>query len=196
MTKRGRITLAMAILALAVSAGTVWFISASGPPDPIYGDHRLSYWVSTVPSGTWWGPTGLDSNAVPYLIQTLSARDGPLRQAYIHLYRHSPSWIQRRIDNPMPAAGRKSVAALFLGQIGPAARPAIPELIRLINSNEKAGVRGIAIHALSQIGTRNDAAVMDCLTTASRDASPSVRADAVAALQRLDPKIGPDVEGP
>jgi hypothetical protein len=187
MTKRGRIILGAVVLALAVLAISAWLISTSGPPDPVYSGHRLSYLVSHLTIGIWTPPPGLDSNAVPYLAQTLNTRDGPARKAYIGLYPHFPNLLKGRLDPPMSADGRKVKACLMLGSLGVIARPAIPELVRLINSNDPVTVRRIAIYSLSQIGRRNDAPVMQCLAAAGRDTNSAVRTAAAVALQRLDP---------
>ncbi len=192
MTKRNRIILWSAAL-LAVLGVTVWLICPSGPSDPVYGGHRLSFYLSVLPPSQDWLDTRLlDSNAIPYLVHTLKQHDGSIRRAYIRVYPRLPTWLSSRLGYPTPAVRRKFYACGFLGSMGATARPAIPDLIRLVGSNEETLVRVSAIQALSQIALRNDADVMACLATASKNADISVRTAAVIALQQLDPRIGPN----
>jgi len=192
MTKRRRIVLWSAA-ALAVLGVTVWLICPSGPPDPVYNGHRLSFYLSVLPpSQDWLNTDLLDSNAVPYLVHTLKQHDGSVRRAYIRCYPRLPAWLQNRLGYPTPAVRRKFTACGFLGGMGPTARPAIPDLIQLVGSSEETLARVSAIQALSRIASRNDGDVMACLATASKDADISVRTAAVIALQQLDPRIGPN----
>jgi HEAT repeat protein len=192
MTKRRRIILWSATI-LAVLGLTVWLICPSGPPDPIYGGHRLSFYVAVVPpSQNWMNTELLDSNAIPYLVHTLKQHDGPVRRAYIRVYPRFPVWLSSRLGYPLTAARLKFTACGFLGSLGSTARPAIPDLIQLAGSNEESWTRLAAIQALARIASRNDTNVMACLTTASKDGDISVRTAAVIALQQLDPRIGPN----
>jgi HEAT repeat protein len=126
----------------------------------------------------------------------LEARDGWIRKEYINLYLHFPAWLRHRLDYPVTSAERRFISCRYLAALDPAARAAIPELIRVVEMDEDIQVRMNAIDALRSIATKRDDAVIICLTAASKDADSNVRAAAVVALQSLDPKIGPDVEGP
>ena len=203
MRKRGRIILA--VVTLAVLVLTAWLLSPSAPPDPVYGGHRLSYWVLTGPVvkvgvDPWGNPYGirlstvpriqilgpqLDSNAVPYLIQTLKTRDGPIRKAYIHSYPHFPAWLRSRLDYPIPAASRVDVAIQYLVNLGPAARPAIPELVRMTGTDEIWSVRRAAINALGDISYSYDDDAVECLKALSKHKNPEISFMADQALQQI-----------
>jgi hypothetical protein len=190
MTKRSRVILST-VAVLAVLGLTVWLVLPSGPPDPVYGGHRLSFYLSVIaPSQDWLNTQLLDSNAVPYLVHTLKQHDSSVRKAYLRVYPRLPTWLSSRLGYPVSAERRKLFACEYLGSMGATARPAIPELISLAASNEEALARVSAIQALARIASRNDADVMACLETASRDGNTSVRTAAVIAIQQLDPGIG------
>ncbi len=80
--------------------------------------------------------------------------------------------------------------------MGPTARPAIPELIRLVNSDDEFPIRMVAIDTLSKIAAPNDAAVIDCLLAASKDKDPQIASLAGGVRVYLNnqpaPKHGPD----
>jgi len=189
MRKRRRIILWSAAV-LAVLGMTVWLISSSGPPDPVYNGHRLSEWVAGVgrESDSYRLPSSVDSNAVPYLVWSLKSRDGPIKSAYLNLYLHSPAWLQTRLVVPAPAWERHFAACGILASIGPAARPAIPELVARVKTNDEPGIRLQAISALSEIATRDDAEVINCLIDASKGKDPEIRDTARGALEKIDPE--------
>ena len=80
-----------------------------------------------------------------------------------------------------PAERRK--AADSLGQLGAAAYPAVPALIKAL-SDADAGVRRSAAQALGRMGPQADAAV-PALTAALADPNPGVRESAAQALTTL-----------
>ena len=198
MTTRRRIILSSAAVVLALLVVTIWIASPSGPPDPVYGGHRLSWWVSDAQAAKSPQilPPGIDSNAIPYLLQTLKTADSGFHKAYLHLYPNLPTSVRNRLAQPLTAVQRKFFALLFLSSMGPTARPAIPQLVLMVNTHEGEHPRIDAIYALSMIATRNDAEVIAALHAASKDQDPNIRAQAVVALQRLDPQFGPDPMAP
>jgi hypothetical protein len=181
MTKRSRVILA--VVTLAALAGIAWSILKPGPPDPVYDGHPLSYWVAGGPWGTWKIPSGLDSNAVPYLIQSLKSRDGLFRKAYINLYPRFPAWVRNRLSYPVPAEHKRSMAARLLGSMGSTARPAIPDLVHIVKADDNYYVRRDAINALRTLAYGYDAAVIECLKAASKDKDSQF---AIMADQALD----------
>jgi hypothetical protein len=187
MTKRGRIILA--VVTLAVLIVIAWSIFKPRPPDPIYGGHRLSWWVLTLPFGNEpvVSPPGLDSNAVPYLIQCLKTRDSPIRKGYRTLYLRFPFWLRNRSNRPIDPWEQRDYCFMLIASLGPAARPAIPELIRLLDSGDGVEAEG-ALDALSMIASRDNAAVVEALTAAAQDKDPRVRDSARTALEKIDPK--------
>jgi hypothetical protein len=108
--RKGRIIILVAAV-FAVLALIWWTanVSATSVPDPVYGGLPLGYWLSPsllpgshgqfdffklVPS--------TDSNAVPYLVQALKAREGRMHRAYYHLLPHFPGWLKQRVPGRPP----------------------------------------------------------------------------------------------
>lgn len=149
MRKRRIIVLAVAVV--AVLGGVIWWAVATRPPavpDPVYGGHRLSYWVNRPQAEV--GPA-MDSNAVPYLAQVLKRRDGPSPNRRMRFWRGIPDWLKNQLGFATPAAEAKAASCQYLGNLGPTARPAIPDLIHVLRGDDYIVVRGTSAWAL---GTR------------------------------------------
>jgi HEAT repeat protein len=185
MRKRGRIILAAVIL--TALGGFAWWALEPRPPDPVYGGHPLSYWVD-LPSPLPQKPSALDSNAVPYLVQALKSKDGTLRKTYQKLWDHLPGWLQDRAAFPKSAANMRYNACWLLGFLRAKARPAIPELVRLLREDDDENVRMVAADSLGKIANRDDKAAVEALvaTVANAD-SDYFRGIATDSLKRLDP---------
>jgi len=79
-------------------------------------------------------------------------------------------------------------SALGLGNMGPAAAPAAPALIELLNDNtQESGARGNAALALGKLGIASEL-LLSNLTLAAKDTDPRVRLNAAYSLWRLDPR--------
>ncbi|MEW6357957.1 MAG: pentapeptide repeat-containing protein [Planctomycetota bacterium] len=78
-------------------------------------------------------------------------------------------------------------AAVALGQIGPDAALAVPDLIECMK-DEKRAVRYTAVCALSAIGAPAANAAVPALVTALRDSDLAVRGEAAKALKILSPE--------
>lgn len=76
-------------------------------------------------------------------------------------------------------------SAYTLGQIGPAAQPAVNDLIKVLNSSD-ADLRAAAAQSLGKIGPAAAASV-DVLGTALADKNETVRVNAVIALGQIGP---------
>lgn len=198
MRKRRIIVLAVAIV--AVLGGWIWWALWSRvppPPNPVYDGHPLSQWVDYsgfLPSPVGWDNPAkvprFDSNAVPYLIQTLSARDSVLRKNYFHLWLRLPAGSPRDwLSPPVPAAGLRANAADFLARIGKGARPAIPALLHVLREDGDVGPRMAAAQALTWIADRDDKPVLEALAAAAtKDPVPMVRTFAGLDLKDIDPE--------
>jgi len=191
MRKRGGLILATAITVIA--GGLIWWASSSRPPvpvDPVYDGYPLSQWLDH----SAFGPVELssyhypsvDSNAVPFLVQTLK-RNGPLRRAYKGLWARLPFWWQNHMPDPMPRRDVRADSCMLLGRLGAAARPAIPELIRLLRDDEDRFVRLFAAYSLGSIATRDDTAAVEALVMATKDKEKFVREAASETLSIVAP---------
>jgi hypothetical protein len=185
--KRGRI-LYGALLA-AVLGGLAWVVlrvpEPPGPPEPVYDGHPLGLWVAGFQGPT--GPPKFDSNAIPYLVWTLKRHDGPLRRAANAVLDELPPQMQSGAFLPQFAWVRRFNACQFLNQMGATARPAIPELLRVLAGDEQPAVRAVAAGALGNIAGREDQPVVAALATAAQDKDAMVNNRAGLALKQLDP---------
>ena len=73
------------------------------------------------------------------------------------------------------------VAAISIGNLGVAAKPAVPALIRTLKTDEDFGVREMAAYALGQIG-RGDESALKALTQACSSTNYALSARARDAL--------------
>jgi hypothetical protein len=211
VSKRGRIILAAVFL--AVTGGLVWWLLTPlqpGPPDLVYDGHPLSYWVnppgengvfkygqpsvikigiqtsSSTTSSTYIFLKSLDSNAVPFLVESLKRQRGGLRRVYNGFWRRAPSWLQNHLPAPKHAWIRDNTF-FFLQTLGVSARPAIPELIRILREEDGDLYHDFAIVTLGVIATRDDKSAVEALVAATRDPDGGVRQTAVEEIERLDP---------
>jgi hypothetical protein len=191
MRLRRVIILAAAVVAVVV--GVIWWKVATrlpAVPDPVYAGHPLSYWVRNPSSAEVFSPRQwLDSNAVPYLVQQLkSHHEGKWQTAYDRSWPQFPAWLKSWVPDPNAEAYARNQCCIYLGRLGPAARPAIPELIRLLRKEEYEAVRVCAAYALGQIASRDDNSVIEALEAASKDKDAQVKSFAARALKNIAPE--------
>ncbi len=189
MRKRNVITLAAAIVAVL---GLMWCGVASQPPDPVYGGRPLSYWADPSAWTSIWvkfPPPPLDSNALPYLVDALKKKDGPLRRSYNDLWPHLPGWMQEHLPIPRYLSNVRWESCHLLSTFGVRAQSAIPELRRMLREDEYWQVRLAAAFALGKIARRDDKPVVEALVAAAtKDKDTHVRGQAAHALVRIDPE--------
>jgi HEAT repeat protein len=182
--KKHRTTLVIVFLAgLALAA---LFLCLNRPKEPVYNGQKLSEWMCRFDTGRW-PRTGdetdaalqhIGTNALPFIIQMLHARDSKLKSAGIRaLRKHSPFGFQvvddqqkhHRAIAACYALGRRAAPALpalsdllrrdncncqpfacqFLPTLGSDAEPAVPALLDMLN-NRKNPLRFWAAEALRQ----------------------------------------------
>jgi hypothetical protein len=86
---------------------------------------------------------------------------------------------------------QRAAAVTLLGEIGPEARPAVPELVQVLERERDNGMlRWQAAHTLGQIGPAAQPAVEVLQTTTKEDKVESVRAEAARALLLIIPPSG------
>ena len=131
--------------------------------------------------------SSLDSNAVPYLIWTLQQPDGPTHTAWLRFWPHLPGWVRNRVHAPNNNAGRKRASCAFLCGLYTYARPAIPELVRVLRDDDDWGVRWMAASTLRCLAISDDEAVLKALAAAAaKDPVPKVRDAAANTLMLLN----------
>src|SRR5437016_9379656 len=65
------------------------------------------------------------SLALPYLVKALSTEDSLFRQGYMWLWSRLPGSIASALPSLLPADEIRANAASIIGQLGPAAEPAV-----------------------------------------------------------------------
>jgi hypothetical protein len=189
-------------LACGVLLGTalVWagWLSGRQPrrtPEPVYDGTALSYWLTNVYSFNSKNmpqyPEGLlnDSNAIPFLLKSLKGDTSFGAVVYRdQVWPRLPIAIQKLLPPPPPVnLMRVPNALFFVTQMGPAAKPATPSLIKALKGDDSPRVRQFAALALGYIGASNSS-VTTALTQALKDKDLTVRTSATNALLKLDPE--------
>ncbi len=140
------------LITLAVLAAAGLRLASRQPREPEYDGQPLRYYLSSQTYGDLRREREareaireMGSNAVPCLMEILSARESWFAHQFRQLLRRQ-SLVRL---NLVPLAERQRHAAMACLEIGPAAAPAIPALARLVDDPDLACW---AIAALSQIG--------------------------------------------
>jgi HEAT repeat protein len=208
----------LAILLCVTLGGFAWrFFRHS---EPTYQGRPASAWLAQYSrtsgpwssSGIWPVPTNgewkvecsvaktaihrMGTSVLPVLLRMASARDLAWKaRAREIVVKRTPQKLAAMVLEMWPAAypfqERQSAADGFK-LLGPAAKSAVPDLVRLLNLSDKA-VAANAAKCLGGIGPDARQAVPD-LIKAVKDPDPHVREDAVFALGELGPSAEPAVD--
>ena len=155
MRKKWRIG-AVVLLAVLVGGGVLWALFLSGGPR--YAGRTVGYWLRA--DAAWDGPLALpkpDSNAVPVLIKALNKRDGTTDRIYVWIWNKSPTSMKKRLPAPVPDYTIRRRAMIWLRELGPQARPAIPALAQVLKNPKNGDLRWGALFALEALDPNNPA---------------------------------------
>ena len=72
---------------------------------------------------------------LPLLLEALSSDDGAFEKTYLRIYGELPGTVQTWLPDVYPSAALRLNAAAVIGRWGPAAKDAIPQLIRLLHDD-------------------------------------------------------------
>ncbi len=151
------------LLAIAV-AGLAWWILST--KEPTYGGKSLSLWVNQYASDRWRAPSRdsaneaqaaiqhIGTNSIPFLLKMLNPKESTLRVKLTPLI--PKSWLARFHIDDLTAYrkrldARRELGANGLAALGPAAKPALPALLALLNDkNER--TRYLAFFTLRCLG--------------------------------------------
>ncbi len=130
--------------------------------------------------------------SVPVLKQVLESQGPPL---YRHLWPKLPAGLRTRLPDPLADRQNRYRAALVLGEFGPAAQSAVPQLTAALHHKGLEGQSAAA--ALGKIGADAWRAVPD-LEAMAKDTNnhPSTIRLATAALERIAGGRRTDSPGP
>jgi HEAT repeat protein len=168
MLKRIKRILAGVAIGSGVFAGGLWIlVHTLGYHDERYQGRPLSYWLNQAESQegdvSSHAREVLASQVIPQLTATMfrDTNDSTLRLSLIQKLNDLPGVLIFFVR----ADGRRAEAVSSLGDIGPRAKAAIPDLITALKGNDNA-VRGPAAKALGRIHCEPDKIVpllIDCL---------------------------------
>lgn len=190
MTKRRVIFVAAASL-ITFTVGSVYFVLPLR--EPAYDGKRVSGWCQEVVRSQ--GDTKratealqkIGSAAVPYLVKLLKRKDGFLKKQYLGVVEKLPPWFGKSFPRPVLNAHEiRRKAVLVLGEIGPSARQAVPQLIKLLKDPDTE-VRLATAHCLGAIGTEASESIAALAATSKGDPDPFVRGNACYALGKIGP---------
>jgi len=134
--KKGRIILLSASIVLAGSACWYFFCRDT---EPTYQGKPLSFWLSQ--EGQDQQKTeremiaavqAIGPPAVPFLVKAITRESFGLKGFYRDTWMRLPFWAQRRLPQPKPGHVERWRAIRALRSMGPAAEPAVPDLIRTL----------------------------------------------------------------
>lgn len=127
--------------------------------------------------------------SIPALQKKLDAQDGPLQKGYAKLRDELPENLRSQLEAPVPQNLRHAYAAWALGEIGPAAKDAVPDLLRALASPDPV-VRIDIIKSLRKIDQRTPE-VISALIKSAQDPNPEIKEAAVWTLQWMAPESAP-----
>jgi HEAT repeat protein len=182
MRKRSRI--ALCILVATFSLFLLYF--GLSPGEPRYQGRRLSAWLSDY--GSLSGPHSekrrvlrnntdnaiynIGTNAIPILMQRLQVSDSAVRYR-VAASLNQMSFIKTKFTT---AADERWHAGLALRALGSKARPAIPELTKLLNNSTLAG------HSLEILKNFDDGTAIPILLQMAKDKNAELRKTALLDL--------------
>ncbi|MDH7503371.1 MAG: HEAT repeat domain-containing protein [Verrucomicrobiota bacterium] len=177
LTKRRLFLLLLAGLGFAVGIGLL--VDAFRKPPVAVNGRTLTEWLADLDASdeknriaAEQAVTLAGTNAVQTLRGILNRKDPLLLSAYRKIGPQLPRWAQRQLHlliKPADFDMHRKHAAQALGLIGPAAAPAIPDLINAL-ADRGPMVCLAAVHALSRMGKDALPPLAQALKTAPQDA--------------------------
>jgi len=149
-----------------------------GAREPVYQGRTLTSWLGDLRSGDPYITTNgvlairhMGTNAVPFLVRMLHAKDSKLKVSCINLMARQRRFkVTYRFDFERREDGLRG-----LGALGPDAKGAIPEITKLLNTGPD---RQMAAYTLSRIGPE----AIPALNSALGSTNGSTRGHAAAFL--------------
>ncbi len=183
------------ILALIVCTilGAWWWVSHH---EPVHQGKTVNEWTQDLKI-TPLGQTNaaLDAlleigpQSIPALRKILNAQDGPMQKGYTKLWDELPENLRSKLEAPVPQNLRHAYAAWALGEIGPAAKDAVPDLLRALASPDPV-VRTDIVKSLRKIDQRTPE-VISALIKSAQDPNPDIKEAAVWTLRWMAPESAP-----
>lgn len=141
------------LLIVAALVGVAGFVRLLTPKrEPLYKGQPISYWVDQACRGYGRADAyqvrlevkNIGPAAVPYLVKRLRTSDG-WRGKWFWIRAHLPEWLQGDLQNAVQPGEMRIGAALTLQILGPDAKAAVPDLIRLLPHADVPAVETLAL---------------------------------------------------
>ena len=146
-------------LVLATLVAVLWILLSPGKREPVYQGKTLHYWLSDFWPGR--NPTRekleqdkfavrqIGTNAIPILLQWISAKDGPLKAKMVTWISDHP-WVPFRIESDVDK-GMLAVSGFWIlgkSQAG-SAIPALVEIVRTGGGERTSGYNNVTFPMLA-----------------------------------------------
>ena len=177
-----RILIGVAVGSAAFTGLIFLLIHTLGDSNTLYRGRPIEFWVGQINNPKLETSNEVsvvvDTIIIPQLTETMftDTNDFKLRLVLIEQLNGLPG-VNIRYT---PADGRRAEAAQNLGELGPHAKVAVPNLVKVLKGNDPA-VRGAAVIALGKIGSEPDS-IIPLLIAAMDDPQEGVPEAAVEAL--------------
>jgi PBS lyase HEAT-like repeat len=183
VVKKSNVILLSLALAIGLAISVVWTMS---PDEPAYQGVPLSSWLADLAADNG-DPRALaavqamDTNAVPHLVRAIAGWHHRRWKDRLHAIGSTLPGTGRRVQDP--ANDRYCGAIFAFKALGPKATNAVPQLRKLLGSQNGDG----AARALAHIGP----AALPALADAVTNASPAVRYHGLLGVSLLETNGGP-----
>jgi hypothetical protein len=176
-----------------ILGGLAWLVlhTKPEPANPAYKGKRLSEWIAVYDPAntnrarqlmqeTQDAIRQMGTNSIPYLLRMLEHSDSPLKVKWMRLLQKQ-SLVKVEY---IPEMNRYERAAMALEVLGPRAKDAVPELVRIFDQNPSANAKMSIGRVLGLMGPYAKAAVPSLLREAA-GTNALARANALFALGRI-----------
>jgi hypothetical protein len=191
LSRRKGTKLVIGLLLVATAGVVLWQALRLSQPEPVYRGKRLSLWLSL-------GPSSFDSGAdeflrqnslvvTSYLLAALNRRDNPFWKPYTWVIAHSPAFLSSRLPPWVEPRLVRAGATYWLAQLGPQARPAVPDLRHAASMDQYPEVRRSAVWALGRVDSASKESVALLVAAMCQDKDANVRRAAAGVLEVWSP---------
>jgi HEAT repeat protein len=151
--------------------------------EPQHKGKPISYWVNQPHQYSEVREIG--AAAVPYLIGGLRTRDSWWRTACNELRSVLPAALRKRVPAYEPTVEIRIRAAQYLGQLGPDAKPAVADLVKLLSKQTAITETRVVLEALRAIGQEAKSALAS-LRAGLHSEDALVRVETARTIWKVD----------
>jgi HEAT repeat protein len=192
-----RVQIALAVILAGVGLWLSWFVLRDSCQEPVYQGKKLSDWLEGCDKSHWVGTEWRESteavqhigtNAIPTLLSKLRQKDSAVVMK-LRSWATRQQFVRIRIRY-VSAAAQNHKAAVGFEALGPAAKTAVPELIKIFEENISDDSEGETANSLGWIGPEANPAI-PALLRGLTNATYYVRWQTVRALLQIHAEENP-----